>query len=151
MTCICKFCFSGYRQTIKINIYTKTVSLTSALLDEIGYNDCKDDDSGGGDLISYLWYPLCQKMALQSWDGWCIRGIVICHSKACWPLTSQEPCDCRIPAKGGKGVWTTVPALDLQFIYDERSEPTVRKSRGWWLRGGGAREVGGRRGDWGGG
>lgn len=34
------------------------------LLDEIGDNDCEDDDSG--DLISYLLYTLCQKAALQS-------------------------------------------------------------------------------------
>lgn len=70
----------------------------------MAHNDCKDDDGDGGDLIFHLWYPLCQKMALQSRDGWCIRGTVISHSKACWPLTSQEPCDYRISAKGEGGV-----------------------------------------------
>lgn len=98
----------------------------------MGHNDCKDDD--GGDLISYLWYPLCQKMALQSWEGWCIRGTVISHSEACCPLTSLVITGSQPRGEGGVDhcpcSWSAVH-LWLEIRADSQ------KIRGWGWGGGG--------------
>lgn len=49
-------------------------------------------------------------------------------------LSLAESCVITGPQPKEKGVWTTVPALDLQFVYDYRSELTVRKFQGVLLR-----------------